>query len=138
MNNLFVDTAGWANLFIVSEEHHKKAAAYIYEAQRTRQKLATTNYIVAELVALLGSRYQLSRQQVFRYVDSIKKTPSIQIFHIDELTDTEAWKLCKSRPDEAWSLVDSSSFIVMKQLFISTALTTDKHFEQAGFVHLLK
>ncbi|MFM6058496.1 MAG: hypothetical protein ACKO1I_17670 [Microcystis aeruginosa] len=54
------------------------------------------------------------------------------------MTDTLAWTLCKSRIDKAWSLVDCTSFIVMQQMEIQEALTTDQHFEQAGFIRLLK
>ena len=57
---------------------------------------------------------------------------------IDNVTDTLAWTLYKSRLDKAWSLVDCSSFVVMQQLGIQKALTTDQHFEQAGFIRLLK
>ena len=36
-----------------------------------------------------------------------------------------------------WSLTDCISFIVMQERNISEALTTDRHFEQAGFIRLL-
>jgi uncharacterized protein len=52
--------------------------------------------------------------------------------------DAIAWKLCKSRPDKEWSLVDCTSFAIMQQLKVQESLTTDHHFEQAGFVRLLK
>jgi predicted nucleic acid-binding protein len=42
------------------------------------------------------------------------------------------------RKDKDFSLVDCSSFVLMKELGISAALTTDQHFEQAGFIRLLK
>ncbi|MEL7070612.1 MAG: VapC toxin family PIN domain ribonuclease [Cyanobacteria bacterium J06634_6] len=138
MTSLFVDTSGWASVFIPTETHHAQATAYIHSAQKSRQILITTNYIISELVALLGSRYRVPRTKIFQYIDGIKNTPLTQVAHIATETDSEAWKLCKSRPDKAWSLVDSSSFIVMNRLSISAALTTDKHFEQAGFVRLLK
>lgn len=41
-------------------------------------------------------------------------------------------------PDKDWSLTDCISFVVMKDLKITEALTGDHHFEQAGFVALLK
>jgi predicted nucleic acid-binding protein len=34
--------------------------------------------------------------------------------------------------------VDAASFVVMSERGITEALTTDQHFEQAGFVRLLK
>ncbi|WP_226889299.1 type II toxin-antitoxin system VapC family toxin [Nostoc sp. MG11] len=64
--------------------------------------------------------------------------PYVEDIHINDVTDTAAWELCKSRPDKAWSLVDCTSFISMQQVGIQEALTTDQHFEQAGFIRLLK
>jgi len=43
-----------------------------------------------------------------------------------------------SRPDKDWSLTDCISFVVMKERGLTGALTADHHFEQAGFVALLK
>jgi predicted nucleic acid-binding protein len=50
----------------------------------------------------------------------------------------EAWQLLKARSDKEWSLADCSSFVVMNRRSITDALTTDRHFEQAGFQRLLK
>jgi len=46
--------------------------------------------------------------------------------------------LYSRRPDKDWSLTDCISFVVMADRGISEALTGDHHFEQAGFVALLK
>jgi len=43
-----------------------------------------------------------------------------------------------ARPDKDWSLTDCISFVVMQERGITDALTADHHFEQAGFVALLK
>jgi uncharacterized protein len=48
------------------------------------------------------------------------------------------WQLLASRQDKAWSLVDCSSFVTMQQNKITEALTNDHHFEQTGFIRLLK
>ncbi|MEA5516142.1 type II toxin-antitoxin system VapC family toxin, partial [Nodularia sp. UHCC 0506] len=73
-----------------------------------------------------------------KYVDAVRNAPYINLIHIDAAIDTAAWKLVKTREDKTWSLVDSTSFIVMQQFGIQQALTTDHHFEQAGFIRLLK
>jgi len=43
-----------------------------------------------------------------------------------------------NRPDKSWSLTDCISFVVMQAHGLTEALTADHHFEQAGFVRLLK
>ena len=46
--------------------------------------------------------------------------------------------LFAARKDKDWSLTDCISFVVMQEHGITDALTADHHFEQAGFVALLK
>ena len=40
--------------------------------------------------------------------------------------------------DKKWTLTDCVSFVIMRERGVTDALTGDKHFEQAGFVALLK
>ena len=40
--------------------------------------------------------------------------------------------------DKEWSLTDCASFALMKERGIAEALAHDRHFEQAGFVALLR
>ena len=43
----------------------------------------------------------------------------------------------KKRMDKGWGLTDCTSFIVMQHYDVIDALTTDEHFQQAGFRALL-
>ncbi|WP_416666589.1 type II toxin-antitoxin system VapC family toxin [Egbenema bharatensis] len=138
MSRLFIDTSGWASLFIPTESFHIQAAHHFAQAQKQYQSLITTNYIVTELVALLSIRQCAPRNTLFQYIDSIRTASIVEVIHIDAATDTTAWELCKSRPDKVWSLVDCTSFVIMQRSGIQNALTTDHHFEQAGYVRLLK
>ena len=135
---MFVDTSGWACLFVNTQSCHAQADQCFRLALQQQLSIVTTNYVLAELVALLSSPLRISRSRIFEVIDAIKTVSYVQIVHIDETTDAAAWDLCKSRPDKAWSLVDCSSFVVMQQLGLKEALTTDQHFEQAGFIRLLK
>jgi predicted nucleic acid-binding protein len=47
-------------------------------------------------------------------------------------------ELFSHRADKAWSLTDCTSFAVMQEEELTDALTTDHHFEQAGFTALLR
>lgn len=43
----------------------------------------------------------------------------------------------RDRPDKDWSLTDCLSFEVMSERGVTTALTADRHFTQAGFQAIL-
>ena len=49
-----------------------------------------------------------------------------------------AFDLFSQRTDKEWSLTDCISFVVMQQRGLTEALTSDGHFEQAGFKALLR
>lgn len=98
----------------------------------------TTNYVLTELVALLISPLRIAHPRIVAFIESLKASPYVHIAHVDPELDHGAWHLFAERPDKEWSLVDCASFVVMRQRGISEALTTDHHFEQVGFVRLLK
>lgn len=50
----------------------------------------------------------------------------------------EGLLLFAARPDQQWSLVDCMSFVLMREMGLTDALTADEDFEQAGFRALLK
>lgn len=56
----------------------------------------------------------------------------------DQILFDAGLELYASRSDKEWSLTDCISFVVMRERGITDALTGDHHFEQAGFVALLK
>jgi predicted nucleic acid-binding protein len=43
----------------------------------------------------------------------------------------------RKHADHAYSFTDCSSFVVMRELGLQDALTTDRHFREAGFRVLL-
>ncbi|MGE0130488.1 MAG: type II toxin-antitoxin system VapC family toxin [Blastocatellales bacterium] len=138
MTGLFVDTSGWGHLVDSTQAFHSLAKNIYREALRQRRQIVTTNYIIAELVALMSSPLRIPRPKVTAFVESLKVSPYVEIAHLDETLDAQAWLLLKSRQDKEWSLVDCASFVMMRQRGLLEALTTDHHFEQAGFVRLLK
>lgn len=136
-NDIFVDTSGWAYYLDMQDALHATVVDFVKQAIIHRRKLVTTNYILAELVALLSSRYHLPRIQLITAINAIKRDASVEIIYIDREIDDEAWLLLEERLDKEWSLVDASSFVVMRRFDIKEALATDHHFTQAGFVRVL-
>jgi len=138
MREVFADTAGWANFFIRTETHHRKAVELMRQWRQQGRRIVTTNYVLSELVALFTSPLHLPRHLLVRYIETIKNASYVEIIHVDKELDTAAWTLLRERLDKEWTLVDCASFVVMQQHGIAEAFTTDRHFEQAGFVRLLK
>ncbi len=138
MNRIYVDTSGWGNLVDTLQTFHAQTKAIYLSAKQNGSRLVTTNYVIAELVALLSSPLRIPRMKSIKFIESIKSSALVDIVHIDEDLDAKSWELLKNRADKNWSLVDCSIFVVMQENSILKALTTDRHFEQAGFVRLLK
>jgi predicted nucleic acid-binding protein len=138
MPDIFADTAGWGHLVDTSQPYHALAATIYRTARENGQKLVTTNYIVAELIALLTSPLRIPRPRLIDFITGIKTSPHVHIIHVDTTLDTQAWQLLTQRRDKAWSLVDCASFVIMQREGLNEALTTDHHFAQAGFVLLLR
>ena len=138
MTDIFADTAGWGHLVDPTQSQHRQAATLYRASRQQGQKFITTNYILAELVALLTSPLRITRPAIIAFINGLKTSPYIEIIHINTALDEQAWQLLSQRQDKEWSLVDCASFVLMKQRGLLEAFTTDEHFEQAGFVRLLK
>ena len=137
MNEVFADTSGWATFLLEDEPHHEKSRLLIAQWKQQNRNIVTTNYVLSELIVLLGSRGQ-HRSVVLNNIKIIQSDNWVEIVHIDEALDAKAWQLLANRLDKKWSLVDAVSFVMMQERGITEALATDYHFEQAGFVRLLK
>ena len=134
----FVDTSGWAELADRTLLFHDSAVAAFDEVWNQGGRLITTNWVIIELTALLTSPLRMPKSQQIQFVGDLRADPSVDVVFVDPLLEAAAWSLWRTRPDKEWSLVDCASFVVMEQRRITEALTTDHHFEQAGFVRLLK
>jgi uncharacterized protein len=89
-SKLFVDTSGWACLFDASQSNHSQATQIFTQTRQQQMLVITTNYVIAELVALFHSPLRLPRPQIFQIVDSLKTALYLEIIYIDQTTDAAA------------------------------------------------
>jgi predicted nucleic acid-binding protein len=92
--------------------------------------------VLAEFIALAGVR-RLPRGAVLAFVADLQDNPLVEVIYVDEALHREALAFLQQRLDKTWTLCDAVSFLLMQQRGITEALTTDVHFEQAGFTRLL-
>jgi hypothetical protein len=100
MPELSADTSGWANLVAPSQTYHALAANLYRTARQQGRKVITTNYIITEVVALLTSPLRTPRPKIIAFIEGLKSSPNVEIVHVDQTLDNQAWQLLKNRPDK--------------------------------------
>lgn len=130
---MFIDTSGWFCIFDLRDNRHTEALS-LYGSADSR---VTHSFVLAEFVALTKAR-KGHRSEMLEFLSNLMGDAEINVVWVDEALNYRAVELLKRRLDKSWSLCDAVSFILMNDRQISEALTTDRDFEQAGFVKLLR
>jgi uncharacterized protein len=133
MNAVFADTFYFFALLSDKDEAHAEAVEW---SKAYHGRLVTTEWVLIELADGLASSQQ---RHLFPQIRrDLLTNPRYQVISLDFQLYEQGLLLYEARPDKEWSLTDCISFVVMKRDGITDALTGDNHFEQAGFVALLK
>jgi len=131
MTALFIDTAGWMSCADASDAAHETCRAARDKALRGGHMLVTTDYVVDETLTLIRLRLGVSAAETWwRQVDGSQR---VRWERIDPGRFDRALELFFRRRDKGYSFTDCTSFAVMRELKLTSALTTDKHFKQMGF-----
>jgi uncharacterized protein len=131
---VFLDTSGLLCYLHHDELQHQEAVRFLNGAGN---RLLIHSYVLAELVALALVR-RFPRPATLTFVTDLLDSPDIETVWVDEQLHRESMQLLVNRQDKTYSLCDAVSFVLMRQRGIAEALTTDRHFEQEGFVRLLQ
>ncbi len=130
---MLLDTSGLYSYFDKDDSFHDKAVKYF----DTVNSMVVNDYVLAEFIPLCRVR-GLNREKTLAFVEEILRSPFVEKIWTNERHYRAALTLLKTRADKNYSLCDAASFILMREYEINEALTTDKHFEQEGFIRLLK
>jgi predicted nucleic acid-binding protein len=115
---------------------HKKALRLATQIKLAGKRIVTTHAVMLEIGNSLSKlRY---RRAAVSLLYALEVDPWVTIVPFSEEFYARAFKLYRERMDKEWGLVDCMSFVVMSERGITDALTTDKHFQQAGFRALLR
>lgn len=132
---VFLDTSFAIALSSQKDSRHAEAIRIADDLTASNTRLVTTHAVLLELGnALSKQRY---RAAATRLLNSLVADDSIEIVPLSEELFSRALHLYSERPDEEWGLTDCMSFVLMTERGITTALTADAHFRQAGFQTLL-
>jgi predicted nucleic acid-binding protein len=132
---LFLDTSGLYELLVENSRRHAEATETFRGFATRPNACLVTDFVLQEAATLFKAR------SAFHLVPNlfalVEESRAIEVIGIDRDLFRETFRFFVKHDDKTWSYVDCSSFVVMKQTAISKALTTDHHFQQAGFEALL-
>jgi uncharacterized protein len=133
MNTLLADTSFFVAYLNPRDEQHEPAVEWMTASP---DRIVTSEWVLAELADFLSDGS--NRRLLGPLVRALTVEARVEIVPADHSYFINALNLYTRRPDKTWSFTDCSSFWLMKKRKIGDALTTDHHFEQAGFSILLK
>ena len=131
MKRLFVDTAGWMACADAADPAHADTRAARDAALELNVSLVTTDYVIDETLTLIRMRLGLRTAEVWWL--QIESSSRLRWEWIGELRAERARTLFFHHRDKDFSFTDCTSFVLMRELKIRQALTTNAHFRQMGF-----
>lgn len=133
-SELFLDASYAIALTAPGDHHHRRAVELSEQIEAERVRLTTTRPVLLEI----GNSLARNRPIAVALLSALEGDPSVEIISLSEPLYHSALALFAQRGDKTWGLTDCVSFIVMQERGLTDALTTDKHFWQAGFRALLR
>jgi uncharacterized protein len=130
---VFGDTVYFIALLSTGDRWHAQAVAI---SRQSPGHLLTTEWVLTEV----GNAFSrpAARQKFVRLLNILREQSDVELLPSTSDLFQRGTEFFSARPDKEWSLTDCISFVAMSERDITDALTSDHHFEQAGFRILLK
>lgn len=122
---IFVDTSAFYALTDKDDQYHNRAKEY-YDSIIEKFQLVITDYILIECWYLIGSR--LERDAAIKFWDGLS-AGIVKMVKVEIKDLRGGRKIIDKFSDQAFSLVDVTSFTVMEREKIEKAFTFDPHFK---------
>ena len=132
---VFVDT-GYLIASVVADDPYAAAAEVWFErTQEERTPLVVSSAILTEF----GDGFAKVKRWGMAHpvIDALLDDPAVSVVTVDLGILRRAVALRNQHRDKSWGITDCTSFVIMKDRAITTALACDRHFVQAGFRALL-
>jgi len=119
--SLFVDTSIWYSASDSSDRSNARSTAIL----KSGETLVTSDHVLIETLTLL--HHKLARKAAERFWEGLRS--GIAAIETVTLADLEiAWDIGVSWRDQDFSIVDRTSFAVMRRLGIDRVASLDAHF----------
>jgi len=132
----FADTSVLYAAVDARDAYHPDAASLLRQQALAGGMIVTSDYVVAETLNLAVARR--GRLVADRLLQLLETSSGLRIEWIGPERFLAAKAFFRKHADHDYSFTDCTSFVVMQELRIDDALTSDRHFVEAGFRMLLK
>jgi predicted nucleic acid-binding protein len=129
LSRVFVDTSAVLALLSPTDDSHEPARRVFLQLQARAAPLVTTSFVLTEIYALLGRRLGLEAIDAFRS----NFAPLLEVIWVGAELHEAGLDLLLGRRIRDLSLVDTVSFLAMRQRHIDEAFVFDRHFRDEGF-----
>ncbi len=136
MRSVFADTAYW--IALVNPHDQLNVQAKRASSALANVRIVTSEIVFTELLNHFAEGGPSLRTTAADVVMRLRTNKNVAILPWTSSGFTQALLMYRSRIDKGWSLTDCFSFNAMLNNGIDSALTADRHFEQAGFKALLR
>jgi len=136
MKGLFVDTVGWMACADGGDPAHEPACEARDNTLEAGALLVTTDYVIDETLTLIRMRLGLPAAKA--WWEQVEGSSRVRWEWVGIERAEKARKSFFRFRDKSYSFTDCTSFVVMQELRLKEALTTDRHFRQMGFEVLLR
>lgn len=130
---LFLDTAFIQALLNPRDDYHQQARQ-LFPRIRAASEVWITEAVLVEVGNALSA---LNRDAAVQFTQQCYGTDNIHVVSVDTALLMRSLNLYQFRSDKDWGLTDCISFVVMQQQNLTDAVTSDRHFLQAGFNTLM-
>ena len=138
MTGYFGGASYWIALCDANDEYHEQATEYSNLLALDQSRIVTTQLVLNEVLNPRSGTTRTQRLSAVLMLDEINRNPRISVQPQSSAQFVEAFEWMRHRLDKEWSITDCASFLVMQERGITEALTSDRHFEQAGYIALLR
>ena len=132
---VFADTSGLYALADHRDPSRPAAERCLAGLVKSGVGLLLTDYIIDEAATLAKARG--GGYGALRLLEIIEQSEAFRLIWIGEERFESAKSFFRKHADHGYSFTDCTSFAVMRELGIRDALTSDRHFVEAGFRPLL-
>ena len=136
MKRVFVDTAYWIAVMNPNDQWHDAAERARKDLGNAR--LVTTDEVLAEFLTGLSRAGPRMRSKTAESVREIMQDANVDVIPQSRDSFIKGFELYEQRKDKEYSLQDCISMSVMQSKSIREILTADHHFEQEGFIILMR